>query len=137
MLVEQDARQAALERVRERARAARVEATAERSAAEARRRRNEDAAYLQPKMADKRLTSRSKREHKAECDQMEEIMAVQDKALKAVQAVLQRNMLMQQQSGGTRHRSHCSRDLDRAVERIVERNEDPERLGFVSCSYSR
>lgn len=132
MLVQQDAREAALERVRERARAARVEAAAERSAEEDRRRRNEGAAYLQHKMADYRVTSRSKREHEAECDMVEELVAAQDKALNAM---LLRDLL--QQPGGTQRRSHCSRVLDREVERIVERNEDPERLGFVSCCYSR
>jgi hypothetical protein len=131
------AREAALKRVRERARAARVEAAAERSEAEDCRRRNEGAAYLQHKIADYRVKSRSKREHEAECDVVEELAAAQDKALNAM---LLRGMFLPQQSGGTRDRSNRSRDLDRdldrEVERIVERM-DPERLGFASCSYSR
>ena len=134
MFVQQDAQKAALERVRERARAARVEAAAKDSEAEDRRRRNEGAAYLQHKIADYRVTSRSKREHEAACDMVEELAAAQDKALNAMHL---RTACLPQQSGGTRHRSHCSRDLDREVERIVERKEDPARLGFVSCCYSR
>jgi hypothetical protein len=132
--LQQDAREAALERVRERARAARVEAAAERSAAEDRRRRNDGAACLQHKMADYRVTCRIKREREAECDMVEELVAAQDKALNAM---ILRGMFLPQESGGTRRRSHCGRELDREVERIVERMEDPERLGFVSCSYSR
>jgi hypothetical protein len=134
MFVQQDAQVAALKRVRERARAARAEAAAERSEAEDRRRRNEGAAYLQHKIADYRVKSRSKREHEAECDVVEELAAAQDKALNAM---LLRGMFLPQQSGGTRDRSNRSRDLDREVERIVERKEDPERLGFASCSSSR
>ncbi len=134
VLLPLDAREVALERVRGRARAVRSEVAAERSAAEDRRRRNEGAAFLNPKMAEYRVNSRSKREHEAECEKVEELVAAQDRA---VDAMILRGMFLPQRSVGVPRRSLCSRDLDREAERIVSRNENPERLGFVSCCYSR